>query len=260
MSKVSKKSLIATAMVGALALAGSNIATAATLTDLQKAEAKIFKQSAKSQTKINNIYEQTQELIAEYRTTVDEAEVLGGYNDHVQRMVNDQKANIVSLQKQIDGIDKVKQGVVPLMYKMIDTLETFINLDVPMNIERRQERVANLRDIMNDSNVTTSEQFRLVLEAYEIEAGYGTIFDAYQGEIDLGGGRTLTADFVHMGRIAFVAQSLDAKHSWLWNNDTRSWDELGDEYLKPVTDAIRMARKQLPMDLTKLPVFAAGAK
>lgn len=259
MSKVSKKSLIATAIVGVLALSVSNIAAADALTDLQKAEANIFKQSAKSQAKINSIYEQTQDLLAEYRNTVDEADVLRGYNDHVQRMVDDQKANIVSLQKQIDSIDEFKQGVVPLMYKMIDTLETFINLDVPMNIERRQARVANLRDVMDDSNVTTSEQFRLVLEAYEIEAGYGTIFDAYQGEIDLGG-RTLTADFVHMGRVAFVAQSLDAKHSWLWNNDTRAWEELGEEYLKPITDAIRMARKQLPADLTKLPVFAAGAK
>ena len=66
MSKVSKKSLIATAMVGALALTGSNIAAANALTDLQKAEAKIFKQSAKSQAKINTIYEQTQDLLAEY--------------------------------------------------------------------------------------------------------------------------------------------------------------------------------------------------
>jgi hypothetical protein len=259
MSKVSKKSLIATAMVGALALAGSNIAAADALTDLQKAEAKIFKQSAKSQTKIDSIYEQTQDLLNDYRNTVDEADVLRGYNDHVQRMVDDQQLNIVSLQKQIDGIDKIKQGVVPLMYKMIDSLEKFIELDVPMNIDRRKERVANLRTIMDDSNVNTSEQFRLVLEAYEIEAGYGNIFDAYQGEIDLGS-RTLTADFVHMGRIALVAQSLDAKHSWLWNNNTRAWEELDDSYLKPITDAIRMARKQLPMDLTKLPVFAAGAK
>ncbi len=259
MSKVSKKSLIATAMVGALALAGSNIAAADALTDLQKAEAKIFKQSAKSQAKINSIYEQTQDLLGEYVNTVDEADVLRGYNDHVQRMVDDQNANLVSLQKQIDGIDEIKQGVVPLMYKMIDSLEKFIELDVPMNIERRQERVANLRAVMNDSNVTVSEQFRLVLEAYEIEAGYGSVFDAYQAEIDLGG-RTLTADFVHMGRIAFVAQSLDAKHSWLWNNETRAWEELGDEYIKPISSAIQMARKQIPMDLAKLPVFAAGAK
>jgi len=259
MSKVSKKSLIATAMVGALALAGSNIAAADALTDLQQAEAKIFKQSAKSQVKINNIYEQTQDLLADYRNTVDSADVLRGYNDHVQRMVNDQKANIASLQKQIDGIDKIKQGVIPLMYKMVDSLEKFIELDVPMSIERRQERVANLREVMDSSTVTVSEQFRLVLEAYEIEASYGTVFDAYQGEIDLNG-RTLTADFVHMGRIAFLAQSLDAKQSWLWNNDTRAWEELGDEYSKHITDAIRMAKKQLPPNMIKLPVFAAGAK
>jgi len=259
MSKVSKKSLIATTIVGALALAGSNIAAADALSNLQSAEAKIFKATAKSQAKIDNIYEQTQDLLAEYRNTVDEGEVLKGYNDHVQRMVDDQKANIVSLQSQIDGIDKIKQGVVPLMYKMIDTLEQFIDLDVPMNIERRKERIEGLRTIMSSSNVTTSEQFRLVLEAYEIEAGYGTIFDAYQGEIDLGD-RTLTADFVHMGRIALIAQSLDMKQAWVWNNESRGWDELDDEFLKPITDTIRMARKQLPMDLTKLPIFAAGAK
>ena len=259
MSKVSKKSLIATTIVGALALAGSNIAAADALSNLQSAEATIFKATAKSQTKIDNIYEQTQDLLAEYRNTVDEGEVLKGYNDHVQRMVDDQKANIVSLQSQIDGIDKIKQGVVPLMYKMIDTLEQFIDLDVPMNIERRKERIDGLRTIMASSNVTTSEQFRLVLEAYEIEAGYGTIFDAYQGEIDLGD-RTLTADFVHMGRVALIAQSLDMKQAWVWNNESRGWDELDDGFLKPITDTIRMARKQLPMDLTKLPIFAAGAK
>ncbi|MBO9491492.1 DUF3450 domain-containing protein [Endozoicomonas sp. G2_1] len=259
MSKLSKKSLIASTIMGAMALSASNFATADALTDLQKAEAQIFKASVKSQNKINNIYEQTQELLAEYRNVVDEAEVLRGYNDHVQRMVDDQKANIASLERQIAGIDKIKQGVVPLMYKMIDTLETFIDLDVPVNLESRKERIAGLRNIMDDSNVTTSEQFRLVLEAYEIEANYGTIFDAYQGELDLNGNK-ITVDFVHMGRVALVAQSLDYKNAWVWNNQTRSWDELGEEYQKTITDTIRMARKQLPMDLTKLPVFAAGAK
>lgn len=259
MSKLSKKSLIATTIAGVFALSVSNFAAADALKDLQAAEATTFKASVKSQNKINSIYEQTQDLLAQYRNVVDEADVLKGYNDHVQRMVDDQKANIASLERQIAGIDKVKQGVVPLMYKMIDTLETFVKLDVPVNLEARLERIDGLREVMTNSNVTTSEQFRLVLEAYEIEAGYGTIFDAYQGELDLGD-RKLTVDFVHMGRIALVAQSLDFKNAWVWNNETRNWDALGDEYLKSITDTIRMARKQLPMDLTKLPVFAAGAK
>lgn len=259
MSKLSKKRLIASTIAGVFALSASHLAAADPLTELQKAEATTFKASIKSQNKVTSIYEQTQEMLAEYRSVVDQAEVLKGYNDHVQRLVDDQKAGIASLERQIGGIDKIKQGVVPLMYKMIDTLETFVKLDVPVNIDTRNERIAGLRDIMDDSNVTTSEQFRLVLEAYEIEANYGTVFDAYQGELDLGD-RKLTVDFVHMGRVALVAQSLDFKHAWVWNNQSRSWDELGEEYFKSITDTIRMARKQLPIDLTKLPVFAAGAE
>jgi hypothetical protein len=259
MSKLSKKNLIAMAIAGTFSLSAINIASADALSDLQKAEAQTFKSSVKSQAKIDSVYDQTLELLAEYRSTVDESEVLGSYNDHVQRMVDAQKTEIASKVRQIAGIDKIKQGVVPLMYKMIDTLEKFVELDVPVNIETRKARIAGLHDVINDSNVTTSEQFRLVLEAYEIEAGYGTIFDAYQGELVVDG-TPITADFVHMGRIALVAQSLDYKRAWVWNNTSRSWEELGDEYLKPITDSIRMARKQLPMDLTKMPVFAAGAK
>jgi hypothetical protein len=259
MSKLSKKSLIASTIIGSIALTASTFAAADALKELQKEEAKTYKASQRSQTKIDNIYEQTLDMLGEYRITVDEAEVLSDYNDHVQRMVDDQNASIKSLEDQIAGIDKTKQGVVPLMYKMIDTLEKFVELDVPMNIESRKERIAGLQTVMGDSNVSVSEQFRLVLEAYEIEANYGTVFSVYQGELDLGS-QKLTADFVHMGRIALVAQSLDMKNAWVWNNGSRSWDKLGDEYLNPVTDAIRMARNQIPKDLTKLPVFAAGAK
>ncbi|NQZ87743.1 MAG: DUF3450 domain-containing protein [Colwellia sp.] len=259
MSKLSKKSLIASTIIGALALTASNFASADVLTELQKAEAKTFQASKKSQDKIDSIYEQTIELLGEYRLTVDEAETLSQYNDHIQLMVNDQLANIKSLEDQIGSIEKTKQGIVPLMYKMIDTLDKFVELDIPVNIENRKERVAALRDIMGSSDVTVSEQFRMVLEAYEIEANYGTVFAAYQGELDLGD-RTITADFVYMGRVTLVAQSLDMKNVWVWNNKTRGWEVLGDEYLKPIKDAIAMARNQLPKNLTKLPVFAAGTQ
>jgi len=259
MSKLSKKSLIASTIIGALALTASNFASADVLTELQKAEAKTFQASKKSQQKINNIYEQTITLLGEYRVTVDESDTLSQYNDHIQLMVNDQQKNIQSLETQISGIEKTKQGIVPLMYKMIDNLDKFVELDIPVHYDARKERVANLRDLLGDSEVSVSEQFRMVLDAYAIESDYGTFFQAYQGELDLGD-RTITADFVHMGRVSLVAQSLGMKNVWVWNNESRGWEELDDEYLKPIKDAIAMARNQLPKNLTKLPIFAAGAK
>ncbi|NMP17566.1 DUF3450 domain-containing protein [Thalassotalea sp. Y01] len=257
MSKMSKKSLIASTIIGALALAGSNVASASSLNELQKAEAVKVNASAKSQDKINNIYEQTQELLAEYRNVVDETENLKVYNNHIQRLVDDQQAGIDSLERQIGTIQDTKKGVVPLMYKMIESLEKFVAADIPVNLQDREERLARLNDVMTRQGISVAEQFRLVLEAYEIETDYGSMFSAYQGDLQFEG-QTITVDFVHMGRTVLVAQSLDLKNAWIWDHSERNWKSLEDEYLSPITKAIRMARKQSAPDLVKLPVYAAG--
>ncbi|MDN4503666.1 DUF3450 domain-containing protein [Alteromonadaceae bacterium BrNp21-10] len=256
MSKVSKRNVIAAAVIGAFALGSSQIVSADTLNDLHKEEGKIHAAAAQSQKKINSIYEQTQELLAEYRQVTDETENLEVYNDHVARLVADQQAGIDSLQRQIDSIEETKQGVVPLMYRMIDALEQFIQLDVPINKEEREARVVRLRELMTRSNVSVSEQFRQVLEAYQIENEYGSLIRAYQGKLNFNG-TEIAVDFFNLGRTALMALSLDQKTAWVWNNDTRAWDELGDEYLGSVTKAVKMAKKLVPYDLIKLPIKAA---
>jgi hypothetical protein len=255
MSVKIRKSLVASALVGAFALASSNV-IADPLNNLHKEEAKIHKAAVKSQVKIDNVYEQTQELIAEYRTVVDEREIIKVYNDHVARLVADQNASIESFNDQIAEIDKTKQNVVPLMYRMIDTLEQFIKADVPFNTEKRLARIELLRNTMVSSQVTTSEKYRQVLEAYLVEKDYSSVVNATQGVLKLDG-RDITVDFAQVGRIAYVAQSLDMKNAWVWNNSSKAWDALGEEYLKPVTTLIRMARKQASYDLVKLPIFGA---
>jgi hypothetical protein len=256
MSKMSKRNLIASAVVGALALGSSAVVSADPLNELHKEEAKIHAAAAKSQEKINNLYEQSQELFVEYRGVVDETENLKVYNDYVSTLVTDQQRSIDSLQTQIDGIDGVKRGVVPLMFRMIDSLEKFIALDVPIKLDERKERVERLRDIMANSNVTTSEQFRQVIESYQIENQYGTKIQSYQGTLDYQG-TEITVDFFNLGRTALLALSLDQKSAWVWDNDARAWEELGAEYIKPVVDAVRTANKLLPADLLKLPIKAS---
>ncbi len=178
------------------------------------------------------------------------------YNDHVAKLVADQQATIDSLQRQIDGIEETKQGVVPLMYDMIDALEEFVELDLPIQKEKRLERVARLQDIMSNSNVSTSEKFRQIIEAYQAELDYGSGLISYQGNLNVDG-QEVAVDFFHMGRVAFLAQSLDLKNAWIYNNESGEWTALEDEYLNPLTTAIRMSRKQTAFDLVKLPVFAA---
>ena len=255
MSVKIRKSLVATALLGATAFASSNV-IADPLNDIQKVGQQTQTAAKKSQEKIDNLYGQSQEMIAEYRGLVEEAELLKVYNDHVARLVADQNAGIESLERQIGTIDKTKQDVVPLMYRMIDTLEQFIKADVPFNLENRLARVERLRDIMASASVTTSEKFRQVLEAYTVEAAYSSAVTASQGTLEVDG-KSINVDFGRLGRITYVAQSFDLKHAWVWDNNTKQWKELGEEYLKPVKEVIRMARKQATLELVKLPIFGA---
>lgn len=253
---MSKRNLIASAVVGVLALSGSTLVSADPLRDLQKEAGKNHTAAAKAQERINNIYEQTQDLLIEYRQVVDETENLKVYNDHVARLVADQQKAIDDLQRQIDNIEGVRQGVVPLMYNMIDSLEKFIQLDVPIRIENRVARVERLKALMSQSNVTTSEQFRQILEAYSIELDYGKSIDAYQGELEYNG-TTISADFFNLGRTALVALSLDQKNGWVWDNTSRVWTEMEAEYISSTIKALKIARKQEPANLVKLPIAAA---
>ena len=196
MSKMSKRTLIASTVMGAFALTGSAV-SADTLEDLHQEEAKIHAAAAKSQEKINTLFEQSQELLVEYRQTVDETENLKIYNDYIASLVADQQRGIDSLQRQIDSIEQTKQGIVPLMFRMIDSLEQFIKLDRPIHLDERLQRVERLRDLMANSNVTVSEQFRQVLEAYLVEVEYGTKINSYQGTID-DAGTEVTVDFFNL--------------------------------------------------------------
>ena len=253
---MSKRTLIASTVLGALALTNSAVVSAVSLSDLQKEEAAMHAAAAKSQEKINALFEQSQELLVEYRQVVDETENLKVYNDYIASLVADQQRNIDSLQRQIDSITATKQGIVPLMFRMIDSLEQFIKLDKPIHLDERLARVERLRTLMSNSNVTVSEQFRQVIEAYLTEVEYGSRISSYQGTIDANG-KEVTVDFFNLGRTALVALSLDQSSAWRWDNDAREWQQLGDEYLKSVVDAVKMANNVIPADLIKLPIKAA---
>ena len=113
-------------------------------------------------------------MLADYQSTSKEYESLKLYNDQVQKIINSQLDEIENILFQIDELDKTNQKIV-LMIKMINGLEDFINLDVPFLMSERMGRLANLRTTMDRGDISTSEKFRLITEAYKTELEYGRI-------------------------------------------------------------------------------------
>ncbi|WP_025821709.1 DUF3450 domain-containing protein [Shewanella marina] len=258
MSKVSNRTKIATALVGALALVGSNLVIADPLTQVQNADGKIQTEAAASQKKVDKYFDQAQDMLFEYGSVVDERESLKAYNDYVATLVADQEATMNLIQADIDGVDSLRQGVVPLMFKMVEALEQFVQLDLPFNSEVRAKRVQDLKELLYSSNVSLAEKYRLILDAYSIEREYGNFVAVKEGTVNIGG-KDILVDIFNLGRVGLYAQSLDQKSGWMFNPETKAWDKLEDSHLRELTKGIRIARKQGAPDLFALPVPAAEA-
>jgi hypothetical protein len=210
-----------------------------------------------SQRRIDVISDATETLFSKYSNALKQTDSIRVYNSQMRELIASQDAELASLQSQLDRIEVVGRSVMPLMSKMVDAYESLVGLDLPFLLDERKERVVSLRKLMSRSDVTSAEKYRRIMEAYQIENEYGRTIEAYRSTIELGG-REVTVDFLRFGRIALVYQTPDGTEAGVWNQSTRSWQEIDPRYRGAIRDGLRIARKQAAPDLIRLPLPAAG--
>lgn len=232
-------------------------ATGATLDDIFAVAERINAQARTSQGKIEALTDETRKLYTEYKLVLDEIEGLRVYNRQLERQIANQEQELAQLSDSIDRVTVIERQITPLMLRMIDGLERFVELDLPFLLNERRDRVERLRDIMDRADVAVSEKFSQVLQAYQIENEYGRTMEAYGDTIDVGG-TSYIVDVLKMGRVALVYQTSDGEQTGMWNASSNSWEPLGDEYTAPVRNGIRMARQQLAPGLLVLPIINAA--
>lgn len=216
-------------------------------------------QAQTSQKKIDGYADNTTTMLNEYKAIMRQVDSMQVYNQQIERMVQSQQGELDSLQQQIDQIDQTAMEIVPLTLKMIDALDEFIALDLPFQTVERNKRIDELRRLMDRADVTTSEKFRKVMEAYQIEEGFSRSIESYKASLQRDN-QTVTYDFLRIGRTALMYQSPDGAETGMWNQQARQWETLPATYRQAVQQGIRIANKQAPPALIKLPVFAGEKK
>ena len=219
------KPLGAWAVVGALATAlvtGPAAAQDANVNQVLAAEGERIEAARRAQRQIDQIAEQTRQRFNEYQILSKEIDGLRLYNDLMQARVDDQERQLRELRESIDTVTVIGRQVTPLMVRMIDGLEKFIELDVPFRLEERRARVRSLRALLQRSDVTTAEQFRNVMQAWQIENDYGRFPDTYTGELEIGG-VLREVDFLMLGRVGLYYVTPDNAIAGAWDQRTREW-------------------------------------
>ena len=213
-----------------------------------------IEKSGLTQEQIVKLDEQTRILLAEYQSTSKEYDSLKLYNDQVQKIINSQIDEIESILIKIDELDQTNQRIVPFMLRMIDGLENFIQLDLPFLLDERRDRLNNLKVTMDRGDISTSEKFRLIIEAYKTELEYGRTIEAYRDNILIDDVET-SADFLRIGRIALTYLTVDGSKGGYWDTNSQSWEKASSSIKRSTADALKVASKQAPPALIKIPVY-----
>ena len=223
------------------------------LGDLFDARSEKNDESAAIQKNIDALSDQTDELLAKYRTALTQIDSIRIYNHQLRELISSQEEELTSLQDQLDRVEIVGRSVTPLMLRMIDALDATVALDLPYLTKERTQRIADLHKMMTRAAVTNAEKYRVIMEAYQTENEYGRTIEAYRSTIKRGD-RDIMVDFLRFGRIALVYQTLDGMEAGVWNQTTKSWDPLDASYRTAIRQGLRIARKQAAPDLIRLPL------
>lgn len=232
------------------------IAALAWAADPEKVKAAISEQvkteqaAAATQKRIEQLDDETTKASADYRQMLAEAQSLKSYNDQLAGQVKSQQDQIQDVTRQLEEIQTTSREVLPMMTKMLDTLTQFVRLDMPFLPDERATRVAQLQDVLSRADVSTSEKYRRLVEAYQIEMEYGRTVEAYEGMVD-----SKTVEFLRVGRVSLMYQTLDGKETGYWDLDAKKWQKDND-YKESVTAGLKVARKQSAPDFLTVAIHA----
>jgi hypothetical protein len=207
------------------------------------------------QGRIEALSDATDELLTQYQSALRQHESLRVYNRQLDALIIAQEVERLSLTEQTDRVELVSRDVTPLMLRMIEALAVFVSLDVPFLESERTKRILELRKLMRRADVTESEKYRRIMEAYQIENEYGRTIEAYRSTLAQGD-KEITVDFLRVGRIALIYQSLDEAQAGAWSQESRSWEPLDGSFRSAIREGLRIARKQIAPDLIRLPLPA----
>ena len=245
-----------TVLLAMFGLTGLITVQAGELNEIVEESKKINDSAAVSQQKINDISDEIQTKLQQYKSTLKETEGLRVYNKQMNKQIDNQAIEMSDINTSIDTVTVIERQITPLMLRMISALNDLITADVPFLMEERVNRIAGLEEMMDRADVAVSEKFRRILEAYQIEIDYGKTIEAYSGNLDIGGSEQ-SVNFLRIGRISLIYQSRDQSSMGVWNTETNNWDELDLSYKLAVSKGLRMAQKQMAPDMINVPVRAA---
>jgi len=209
-----------------------------------------------SQETINRLANEASSTFEFFKQENDNLEALLVLNAEYRKLVSIQLENIDTLDESIANVEIVTREMPLLMEKMLSSVEQFVELDLPFQLDTRRNRLDFARGAMDNPDVSIAEKFRQVLVLYQNETLYGRTHETYPDTISFNG-VDRDVNLLRVGRIALMFQTTDRQITGMWDRDSRTWVEIpAGEYRTALQTAIRVSSGLDAPRIIDLPIIA----
>lgn len=238
MSKNMKRiSVSLAAGVAALAIAGGS--NAQQLDRALQIAQQSTQEGAQAQEQIDDVSERASNLEREYLALQEQIESQRVFVQQQQVFLQSQENEITELQRQLDRVGTIERDLTPMLLEMYVGLEEFIEQDLEFQMDARMDRLANIEETLGDSQISAAEKYRLILNAYEIEASYGRSLRSYAEQV-MRGDTPVEAEILQIGRVALIRQYADGDME-IRTKDSGEWRPVPGSFAASVQRAFRIA-------------------
>ena len=204
------------------------------------------------QQQINQLDDERSDMVGEFRTLLQRKTAAELYARQQAAAVESQEREIASLTDQLSRVDEITSQTVPMLETLIDDLDAFVDADLPFRLEERKDRIARLREYLVDPNVSVTERYRQIMDAYTAEMEVGRKTDTWKETITVDD-KEVTVDMVLFGRVALVYMDPTGRYAKRYDRETSSWVDLESKYKAEIEKAIRIIQGKRTQDVMYVP-------
>ena len=204
------------------------------------------------QQQINQLDDERSDMVGEFRTLLQRKTAAELYARQQASAVESQEREIASLTDQLSRVDEITSQTVPMLETLIDDLEVFVEADLPFRLTERTDRIARLREYLVDPNISVTERYRQIMDAYTAEMEVGRKTDTWKETMDVDG-KEVSVDMVLFGRVALVYMDPTGRYAKRYDRETSSWVDLENKYKPEIEKAIRIIQGKRTQDVMYVP-------
>ncbi len=201
------------------------------------------------QESVSTLDDETRERWDRHDSAARELAALRSYRNHLERAHAVQQERLERLDAEEARLDDTRDGLVPLLLRMLERLER-LTTEPPFLLEERRTRLSDVRVSVADPGLSLADQYRKVYRAYLAELEHASTVGAERATVELAGERRV-GELLRIGRLQLFFIGLDKRGVAVWREDR--WEPLPDRYAVPVLRALRVASKQVSPAFLRLP-------